>query len=1007
MEFRKISADLSSFLAATLDHRIMGLNCLAMLILEMNNPAPSKNFNRHRRTNVDFRDFELLRSCEIAFTTVRDLVHNPVPYENAEQGKRHRDASIDLLLNCLTYDFLGGSSDDPSEETGALQIPPSWRTLLEHENHIASVWEVYSALEDHRTKVLTCLVQLASTRRGLFISNETRASFLQCMLTGCTQVLSQAEGLADNPDNFHQMARLLSKVVTVFALEDLLQVGSTFDNWLSQAAQFSKKALNSWDWSPNSIPYVLTVWSKLGVLIKTFSGRSERILGGMSAVSAEFISSRMAAVETIENEGVMDDPLDDETSLLETLALFTTFARQTYPEVKKALDTYFNPLAAGLTSIIERLQQLGENSLSEQDSSRKRIIENKFAWLVYIVGSLIGGRTSYTRDEMDEWDGKAIGKVLQLMAAYNKISDARCGSERLELALVYFIKQFKNNLIGDQGARAHRVYAHLSEVTGHKDQNEILEHFLEKMMNNLNKWAATDNVVNATVQAISELGSGYMTIRRLRNSSEIQSLLSNHAEFAFLRNDSSFKPRLLFYQTLGRIVISEETTEDQFLEFVAPWTAQLNEMQKYRDRNILRANGEIAKRVPGLFRDLRGFASSLLTKRHYQMFLDWLGPFVGLQARPVLSEAYLWLTNSDPTYPQEMSVPLKLLNAFMDNVSLTNSILKFQCELVTNKSARLSFEGSNVDGLLLFRETSKLLVTYGRYLLEYSGKEADFILKYKGIRQCYRILRWTIAGAYVNFGVFRIYGDQALQVCLQTVYDLFVRFQTTTVLSYPKLRTAFFDLVDMLTATLINEIAETMPIEVYKVITQALSQGVRSFDDAVQAQCASAIDNICTYLINKRQRREPQETSLMKFATELPQAMPYLMVSLLHTVLFEESSVQWSLSRPLLGLILLYGEFYKRYTEALVFAQLPEKQEVLRSALALLMVDIEPNLHARNRDKFTQNMTALRRKVLAEELVLRAPTSDVIQAVSEGGADLMNAEQITDLLSEMKTMTVD
>jgi hypothetical protein len=82
MEFRKISSDLSSFLAATLDHRIMGLNCLAMLIVEMNTPAPSKNFNRHRRTNIDFRDFELLRSCEIAFSTVRDLVQNPIPYES-------------------------------------------------------------------------------------------------------------------------------------------------------------------------------------------------------------------------------------------------------------------------------------------------------------------------------------------------------------------------------------------------------------------------------------------------------------------------------------------------------------------------------------------------------------------------------------------------------------------------------------------------------------------------------------------------------------------------------------------------------------------------------------------------------------------------------------------------------------------------------------------------------------------------------------------------------------
>ena len=82
VEFRKISSDLSSFLAATLDHRIMGLNCLSMLIAEMNTAAPTKNFNRHRKTNIDFRDYELLRSCEIAFATVQELVHHPAPYDN-------------------------------------------------------------------------------------------------------------------------------------------------------------------------------------------------------------------------------------------------------------------------------------------------------------------------------------------------------------------------------------------------------------------------------------------------------------------------------------------------------------------------------------------------------------------------------------------------------------------------------------------------------------------------------------------------------------------------------------------------------------------------------------------------------------------------------------------------------------------------------------------------------------------------------------------------------------
>lgn len=116
----------------------------------------------------------------------------------------------------------------------------------------------------------------------------------------------------------------------------------------------------------------------------------------------------------------------------------------------------------------------------------------------------------------------------------------------------------------------------------------------------------------------------------------------------------------------------------------------------------------------------------------------------------------------------------------------------------------------------------------GRYLLDDAGGKDDFMLRYKGIRQCYRILRWTVCGSYVNFGVFRLYGDQALEICLRTVYDLFVRFQSSTVLSYPKLRLAFFDLIDIFTSNLMAELAATMPVEVYRIVTQSLAEGIRS-----------------------------------------------------------------------------------------------------------------------------------------------------------------------------------
>ncbi len=44
---------------------------------------------------------------------------------------------------------------------------------------------------------------------------------------------------------------------------------------------------------------------------------------------------------------------------------------------------------------------------------------------------------------------------------------------------------------------------------------------------------------------------------------------------------------------------------------------------------------------------------------------------------------------------------------------MANPLLKFMEELVTNKNSRVTFENVSPNGILLFKETSRILVTYG------------------------------------------------------------------------------------------------------------------------------------------------------------------------------------------------------------------------------------------------------------------------------------------------------
>jgi exportin-7 len=71
-------------------------------------------------------------------------------------------------------------------------------------------------------------------------------------------------------------------------------------------------------------------------------------------------------------------------------------------------------------------------------------------WLVYIIGSAIGGRVSFNNnDEHDAMDGELVCRVLQLM----NLTDSRLGQsgcEKLELAMLSFFEQFRKIYVGDQ-----------------------------------------------------------------------------------------------------------------------------------------------------------------------------------------------------------------------------------------------------------------------------------------------------------------------------------------------------------------------------------------------------------------------------------------------------------------------------------------------------------------------------------------------------------------------------
>lgn len=117
---------------------------------------------------------------------------------------------------------------------------------------------------------------------------------------------------------------------------------------------------------------------------------------------------------------------------------------------------------------------------------------------------------------------------------------------------------------------------------------------------------------------------------------------------------------------------------------------------------------------------------------------------------------------------------------------------------MANKTMRIHFEQSSANGILLFRETSAVVCAYGSRILQVPVQQNIYLEKYKGIRLMLNTLTNALSGNYVNFGVFGLYNDQALQNALDVSLQMCLQIPLSDVIAYVKLSRAYFSFVEIL-----------------------------------------------------------------------------------------------------------------------------------------------------------------------------------------------------------------
>uniref|UniRef100_A0A0N5ABI6 Importin-11 n=1 Tax=Syphacia muris TaxID=451379 RepID=A0A0N5ABI6_9BILA len=564
-----------------------------------------------------------------------------------------------------------------------------------------------------------------------------------------------------------------------------------------------------------------------------------------------------------------------------------------------------------------------------------------------------------------------------------EVSDERLaagvsGNLHLEEAFLYVLEQFRKTYVCEHIQKISLVYEVLKKNLGLQDENALLTVFVRKIITNLKFWWREERLFDATLALLNELSLGYSAARRIISLPDIQLLLNNHTGecFEFLSSIADLNAmhsRTMFYVSITRLMcVDFNDDESTFLSFMQPLSDNVRQICDVFAMSTTGVDQEQVKRaVIGLCRDIRGIAIACHMKSVYSMLFDWL-------------------------YPNVFNIMLRSVELWADCSTVMSAVLKLLVELCQNRQQRLQFEMSSCSAVLLFREASKIICSFGERLLALPevAPENAYKERYKHIASCFSALKMSLSGGYVPFGVFRLYGDTCLQEALSTFMKLFMAIPSQDFHSYQKVTQSFYSLLECVAFDNIAYLSNVQP-ELFITILKYIQEGAVSLDGpVVNASCAT-LDILLNYLYRRITQNthprvhvgsEPEGEECIRALEAHPTVLSETLVVMLDALLFDEVKCRWSMSRPLLGLILLQESAFQQWKMELIAQYPQEKRASFEEAFTGLMDGVDRNLSVRNKDIFTQNLVLFRKRMYE---VIRGTSTPVIQPV-QSTSDMMS-----------------
>ena len=886
-------------------------------------------------------------------------------------------------MRCLNFDFIGTNPDESTEDVGTIQAPTSWRTILSDTATTDLFFYFYANTDPPQSsKAMEATILLSSVRRSLFPTDKDRAAFLGRLINGIREMLSKRTGL-QHQENYHQFCRLLGRLKANYQLSELVKAEGYIE-WLELAASFTVQSVQNWQYSTNSIHYLLALWARLVAAVPYVRpetgarGHVSHLEKQVLLVTETYIDCMLGSVETvIRSEGGLDDPLDDDGSLKEQLDRLPVICRFQYGPVANMILAKFDPL---MTQYRDLVAAIGSNSTSAVPPDMQRrvaVVEGQLTWLTFISGAVVGGHSwssAHMSEGQEAIDASLSRRVLQLSQGMDYRMTSSSGvsrsDPRLKQAMLFYFQNFRRvymfmwdqmssssnsdsgehlTVVGmmtaklDSGGPStkQKVYQRMFEQLGMGEHTAVANLIVTKMGNNLKFWPEDQELIGKTLDLLHDMAQGYSSSKLLLTLETVHFLARHHTEehFPFLAIPVNARHRTTFHATLTRLLLSpngEEKLGLTFEQFLEPIVNKMTQLGALSPTDLRQEQCRMA--LIGVFRDLRGITASLHNRKTYGSLFDIL-------------------------HPNHLPLLAKVADVWHDQTDVVISLLRFLNEFCHNKANRVNFDQSSPNGILLFRYTSEVVCAFGARLLSMppigSSDPEIYKKRYKGLALALSVLNSALGGNYVCFGVFELYNDRALENALDIALRMALTVPLDDVNAYPKLSKAYYSFIEVLFRNH-RRTAFALETSVLMQIMATVHEGLQSSDPSISAFCANTIDHMASFYFTNQGKEKVEMQYLTKHLAAQPNLFSSLTATLFNLLLYGPPQNHWAVMRPMLSLMLASEQSFAQYKDHLLSTQSPENQAKLEEALNKLLADVNRSLDNANRDRFTQKLTAFR-----------------------------------------------